>query len=122
MMEFNLDNVTAESINNFLNNNQSEVIIININQNEYIQIIKLESKFSVEAKELNTLNLLRHYRIGKLPNINIWNFINTNHGLVTLKSSELLTKVETLEIINSYINKRKIDSIYYKRNITKEVS
>lgn len=121
-MECNINNVKLTELILMIKRELDDVFILNINQNEYIQIIKLDLDFSIEIREFNESNSIHQYRIGKNPSINTWVYINSNYGYIAVKRSELLNIIEVEDVLFILKNKMQLTKQYYKRNITKEIS
>lgn len=123
-MEYDLNdsNVTVEAILLEFERLDNDFFILNKSDNVYLQILPLGSNFTVEVRLITIHSLIRHYRIGMNPSINIWHVIyNTISGQISLKESELLNKDHVRRIITDYINENQLYDSYYKRNISKEI-
>ena len=123
-MEYDLNdsNVTVEAILLEFERLDNDFFILNKSDNVYLQILPLGSNFTVEERLITIHSLIRQYRIGMKPSINIWHVIyNTISGQISLKESELLSKDHVRRIITDYINENQLYDSYYKRNISREI-
>ncbi len=123
-MEYNLNksNITVYAMMLELERLENDFLILNKGDNEYLQVLTLGSRYTVEVRLITVHNLIRQYRIGKNPSINIWNDIfNTASGQISLKESELLQKADVKQIITDYMKDNDLFEAYYKRNISKEI-